>query len=76
MSDENTQKTFDPYERSSLYYGKETAATKPLPFFKPIALPVPASTVPVNPGIIAESCGGKIISGFFIGKYLMCIFAT
>lgn len=57
----------DPLQRSKAIYG-DSAATKPLPFFRKFNLPPAPEEIPVNPGIIAESCGGKIISGAAIGN--------
>mmetsp|Transcript_10004 Transcript_10004/g.10490 ORF Transcript_10004/g.10490 Transcript_10004/m.10490 type:complete len:205 (+) Transcript_10004:3-617(+) len=55
--------------KSLLIYGNNSK-NFPLPFYKIINFPLPPEEYPVNPGIIAESCGGKIISGIFIGGIL------
>lgn len=59
----------DGRERSIRIYGS-VSESLPLPFYRIINLPVPPEDIPVNPGIIGESCGGKIISGMFIGGIL------
>ena len=56
-------------ERSRVMYG-DYAGAKPLPTFRPVKFPPPPDQIPLNPGIIAESCGGKIISGGFIGAHV------
>jgi mitochondrial import inner membrane translocase subunit TIM22 len=56
-------------ERSISIYGPSSERF-PLPFYRIINFPIPAEIPQVNPGIIAESCGGKIISGAFIGAIL------
>jgi hypothetical protein len=61
----------DPLQRSKAVYG-DSASIKPLPFFRKFNLPPAPDEIPVNPGIIAESCGGKIISGAAIGELLKC----
>jgi mitochondrial import inner membrane translocase subunit TIM22 len=59
----------DGRERSIRIYGAVSERV-PLPFYRIINLPTPPEDIPVNPGIIGESCGGKIISGMFIGGIL------
>jgi hypothetical protein len=62
-------KPFDAVEKSKLIYG-EKSETFPLPFYRQILLPYGADTVPINPGLIGESCGGKIILGAVMGSVL------
>lgn len=59
----------DSKERSIRIYGPNSERL-PLPFYKLINFPTPPEEIPVNPGILGESCGGKIISGVFIGAVL------
>ena len=58
----------DAKSRSSYFFG-DNARIQPLPFFKPYITTPKTDLVPVNPGIIPESCGFKIITGGLMGKF-------
>ncbi len=67
--DEGGSEGLSPTERSEYYYG-EPARSLFLPFFRPAPWPKPLDEIPINPNLLQESCGFKIITGAVMGSVL------
>lgn len=60
---------YDMIGKSKQIYGNETESF-PLPFFRKTLLPYGPDTIPINPSLIPESCGSKIIVGGVMGSIM------
>ena len=70
MADLEENDQFSRFKKYVVYDLQGQKKTVFLPFFKQITLPPGAPQIPVNPAIIQESCGSKILVGALMGSVL------